>query len=176
MVGDEHGGDAVLAQDGPEVGDERGSRRLVEAGERLVEQENLRLQHERASQRHPLRLAAGQGAGRPRGQRADAEAVQPPRHAALDHGSGTPRKPRPSATLAATVVSASSGSWNTVAMRRRSASASRASTGRPPTSTWPASGRSSRPSTRSSVDLPLPLGPITASTSPPTTSSAGTSG
>ena len=155
------------------------ARRLIEARERLVEQQHARA---RARARAPARPAAPR---RPTASRAarSASAATPKRssqrvaRAARRRAAGTPRKRSPRATLSATVVSASSGSWKTLAMRRRSASApAPASTGRP-ASEHAGRGRagSSRPSTRSSVDLPLPLGPMTASTSPAATSSAGTS-
>ena len=57
----------------------------------------------------------------------------------------------------------------------RSASESAASTGRPRNRTTPRVGRSRRPAMRSSVDLPLPFGPITVRISPSLTASAGTS-
>ena len=88
---------------------------------------------------------------------------------------GVRRKASPMATLSRTVASARSGSWNTLAIRRRVASAPPGSTARPWNRTAPAVGAWRRPSTRSSVDLPAPLGPITASTSCARTASAGTS-
>ena len=52
----------------------------------------------------------------------------------------SPRKRRPRATFRRTVVSASSGSWKTLAMRRRTASAARGATAAPRKRTSPADG------------------------------------
>ena len=161
---------AVLAQDARRDRRSGASRvGVIERGERLVEQQDLRLQHERPRQRHALRLAAGERARLAR-RRAGA---MPRRSSQRRHPRAAtwPRRRRESAgrapTLSATVVSASSGSWNTVAIRRRSASAARG-VDRPAAGTArsPAAGDSSRPSTRSSVDLPRRSGPMRASTSP----------
>jgi hypothetical protein len=48
-----------------------------EGWSRLVEQQHLGLEHQRARQRHPLGLAARQRAGRPPGEGADAQALEP---------------------------------------------------------------------------------------------------
>ena len=77
VVRDQHGGDAIGTQDGAEIREQLGVRRGVEAGERLVEQQHLRLEHERAGQRHALGLAPRE---RPRpliSERRDAEPLEP---------------------------------------------------------------------------------------------------
>ena len=88
VVGDQDGGDVDLvveaAQPRPQVRADLG----VEGAERLVEQQHLRVDGERAGQRHPLALAAGE-----LGRVAVLEAVQPDDleqlvDAALDLGLG----------------------------------------------------------------------------------------
>src|SRR2546430_14024892 len=75
VVGDEDRRDAVAAEDRGEVGEERAPRRLVEPGEWLVEQQQLRLDHERPRERHALRLTARERARAPVAEPRDA---QPP--------------------------------------------------------------------------------------------------
>ena len=129
----------LLAQDPREVVEERLARGLVQRRERLVEQQQLGLEHERAGQRGPLGLAPRERARLAGGQRRDAE----PREPGVHPGRGaprasTPRKRRPRATLSRTVVSARSGSWKTLAMRRRTASPSAGLTRSPWNRTLPA--------------------------------------
>ena len=49
-----------LAHDARELLGEPALEQRVERGERLVEQQHARLEHERARERDPLRLAAGE--------------------------------------------------------------------------------------------------------------------
>ena len=58
VVGDEHGRHALLVVQPPQPGAQLGADGRVERAERLVEQQHLRLDRERAGQRHPLALAA----------------------------------------------------------------------------------------------------------------------
>ena len=60
VMGHEHGGDAELALDLLHLDLHRGAQILVERGERLVEQQHLRTDHQSARQRHALLLAARQ--------------------------------------------------------------------------------------------------------------------
>ena len=60
VMGDEDRGDAEPALDFLDLDLHRGAQILVERGERLVEQQHLGLDHQRARQRHALLLAAGQ--------------------------------------------------------------------------------------------------------------------
>ena len=73
----EHRGHTVGANDRPELGDQRAARGRIERGKRLIEQQHGRIEHERAGERHPLRLAAGQAPRRAVPQRGDAEAREP---------------------------------------------------------------------------------------------------
>ena len=124
VVGHEDRGDALLAEDAAEIADQGFARRLVERREGLVQQEELRLDHEGAGERRALRLPARQRARPAPGQLRDREAREPARDARRRSASrATPRKRRPMATLSKTVVSARSGSWKTLAMRRLTASA-----------------------------------------------------
>ena len=58
VVGDEQGGDADLELDAPDLVAQLGADLGVQRRERLVEQEDLRLDRERPGERHPLLLAA----------------------------------------------------------------------------------------------------------------------
>ena len=60
----------------------------VEVAERLVEQQHLGLEHQRARDRHPLLLAAGQRRRRPLGIGLHLDEPQRRRHARLDLGLG----------------------------------------------------------------------------------------
>ncbi len=87
-----------------------------------------------------------------------------------------PRSLRPRATFSCTVVSSSSGSWKTTAIRRRVGSRSLPQRiGSPPTRISPLVGRLSRARQRRSVLLPAPFGPMIAITSPALTARDGTS-
>ena len=88
----------------------------------------------------------------------------------------TPSSSRASATFSAAVSPASRlASWKTKPICCRSTAASPASSrlarSRPASRTRPEVGRSSPPASRSRVDLPEPLGPITATNSPAPTRS-----
>ena len=74
----------LLAKDAPQIGDEELARRLVERGERLVQQQELGLEHEGAGERHSLRLTSGEGTGRAPGEAADGETFEPACHLRLD--------------------------------------------------------------------------------------------
>lgn len=86
VVGDEHGGDLLVPQQGADLGAQAGPQPGVESAERLVEQDDGRIGRERPGQRDPLLLTAGQlgrlaltGAGQ-------ADQFQQFLHAALPHG------------------------------------------------------------------------------------------
>ena len=106
----------------------RRSRRTVprtsasRADERLVEQQRPRARRQRAGQRHPLRLAAGQR--RRRGRRAGRRGPARSSHStarARAVGRARPPARRPKATLSATSsVGNSSRSWNTTPIDRSS--------------------------------------------------------
>ena len=107
-----------------------------------------------------------------RRERAHAEALEPRRHARRGGVGGDAAKAQAEPDVVARRGVRQQRLWNTVAIRRRSASASRASTGRSWNLRCRPPGAPAIPSTRSSVDLPLPLGPMIASSSPAATSSA----
>ena len=58
VVGDEHGGHALLVVEPAQPAAQLGADVRVERAERLVEQQHARLDRQRAGQRHPLALAA----------------------------------------------------------------------------------------------------------------------
>ena len=60
VVGDVDGGDAELALDAAELELHLLAQLAVQGGQRLVEQEQVGLEHQRAGDRHALLLAAGQ--------------------------------------------------------------------------------------------------------------------
>ena len=66
-MGDQDGGDAEPALQCPQLDLHLLAQALVEGAERLVEQQDRRPHHQRAGQRHPLLLAAGQLRGHPPG-------------------------------------------------------------------------------------------------------------
>jgi hypothetical protein len=66
VVGDVDRRDAELAVEPAQLHAHLRSQAGVEIGQRLVEEQGARLQHERAGQRHALLLAAGELAGAPR--------------------------------------------------------------------------------------------------------------
>ena len=73
----DHRGGPRLAQSRRQLGDEGFPGRGIEGGERLVQQEQLRLDGEGPRQARPLRLAPVEGARVPRGEVPDAEPRQP---------------------------------------------------------------------------------------------------
>ena len=99
VVGDVDGGEIEFALQPLELGAHAVAQLGVEIGERLVEQEKLRLHHQRAREREPLLLAAGElggvavdqlGRARPRRARAS-PARGSPSWAAGAPRAGTPR-------------------------------------------------------------------------------------
>ena len=76
---------------------------------------------------------------------------------------------------AATVASARSGCWKTLAMRRLTARLARGASRLAAKPDLSRAGRLEESETRRSVDFPAPFGPMTARISPARTSSAGTS-
>ena len=141
-------------------------QRGVEVGERLVEQQHPRLRRQGPGERDPLLLAAGEG-----GRAAVAEPGE------ADHGQGG-LDPAPGARAAARSrrsgrrsCGKSAQSWNTMPTRRRSGGTCRPepATTRPPMRTSPPSSRSRPAMLRSSVVLPQPLGPSSATTDPGST-------
>ncbi len=174
VVGDDQRRRPRLAQPRGELGHQRRPRRGVERGEGLVEEEQIRLDREGARQADPLRLPAGKGASIAAREVADAEPLQPTGGRRSASRRPTPRKRSPLAAFWSTPTSKRSGSWKTVAVRRRSAARVRRMTRSPPIRTSPASGVRSSAATWRSVLLPAPFGPITATTSPRSTRSSGT--
>ncbi len=55
----------ACAQDGPQVARQPLAEPRIEGGQRLVEQQQPRLDRQRPSQRDPLALATGEGRGQP---------------------------------------------------------------------------------------------------------------
>jgi hypothetical protein len=76
VVADEHGRQPELAQQRRQLVAHEGPRVHVERRERLVEQQHLGAARQRAGQRDPLALAAGERRGPGRRERRDAEALQ----------------------------------------------------------------------------------------------------
>ena len=64
-MSDKNGGDTNVAEDTGDLGTHLNAQGGVERGERFVEEQDLWLRCERASERHALLLAAGQCAGHP---------------------------------------------------------------------------------------------------------------
>ena len=172
VVGDQHDrsreGAEVLAQEAADVD----ARARVERGHRLVEQQHLRLRGQHPGQRDPLRLPSRELGRRPAGEVAEPQAREPRDRLGAGlrpRGAGRPRsegdvvahvevREEPvvleddtdGALLGGQVGPWSHQTWS------------------PTTTDPPASG--SRPAiARSSVVLPAPLGPSTASTSPGST-------
>ena len=170
-----------------EDGDERRAVALVEVAQELhgldlvaqvevhgglVEQQDRRLLRDREREQDQLPLARataparrGPGGGpgppgrSPPRRRPDPPGVAP--RSALSCGR------RPSATTSSTrIENGSAVCWGTTASRRAISGRSRVAIGVPSSSTRPAAGRSVPARTRSSVDLPAPLGPISATRSP----------
>ena len=82
---------------------------------------------------------------------------------------------RPSRTFSATERAKRWGRWGTQPMRRRQSSRSRSARSTPPRDTEPASGTRKSRTTERRVDLPHPLGPVTATVSPGATTSSAPS-
>ena len=168
VVGDEHGRRGGRAQDLDHVGADLRPQVRVEAGERLVEQHQPRGRGQGPGQRDPLALAARQLVGVARPVAAEPDPLEPL----------VARRPR------------ARGASPSATRRRRSGRRSGGGTGRAPGTPArrggaPGRRRSSRrrrrrrrgaprprrrrarpATTRSSVDLPQPLGPTRASSSP----------
>ena len=173
VVGDDDdrrpGGVQLLQQ-----GQDGGASGRVEVPSRLVGQQHRRTAGDRPGDRDPLPLAPRQlgrpGPG-PVPQPDDSQGVccQPPPLAAAH-----PAYSNPSATLPSTLwCSARKNCWNTNPIRdARSAASSRSrirATSKPVTPTTPAVGLPRVPIRCSSVDLPDPDGPATATSSPAAT-------
>ncbi len=67
---------SVLALDAPDLVAHRHPRRGVERRQRLVEQQRVRLEHQRASERDALLLAAGELRRQPLGEPAEADLLE----------------------------------------------------------------------------------------------------
>ena len=147
----------------------------VEAGGRLVEQQQRRVAQERAGEREPLALAGRQpGAvvAEPRLQARRAARRSRPPGARRRARARPPRRARPGGrvrTLSAIVPANRCGRCGTQASWACQAARSSSRRSVPPTRTAPAVGVASPSSTRSSVDFPHPLGPAIATTSPGST-------
>ena len=76
VVGDEHRGRVRRREGRRQLAGRRGGRARVERGERLVEEDQLRLARERPRQRDALALAAGEPARRGVGELRGAEAPE----------------------------------------------------------------------------------------------------
>ena len=174
VVADDHGRAAMLPHELREHVVHLVGGRAVELAGRLVGEEDLRPVSERGAERDALLLAArelGRVARRASLRGRPARAARRPaagaRAARCRAGRAAARRARArSARARAHARSAgrrSRGASSGTSTRRRAGSLPRSS---PCTRTTPADGRSSPASSRSSVDLPEPLGPSTVSTSP----------
>ena len=138
------------------------AQRRPERGERLVEQQHRPVAHQDAGERDALALAARQFArqalllaGKPGARQRLGDARAGPRRSAAAPASGRARHSSPTSRWANRLFS-----WNTIDTGR--AAGGSAVTSAPPIRTRPDRGVS-KPATRlSSVDLPEPLGPMTA--------------
>ena len=172
VVGDQHRGHALLVVQPAQPRAQLGADGGVERAERLVEQQHLRLDGERAGERHPLALAARElvrAAARP-------TSSARPAPAARRRGRGSRpwarlRIRRPKATFSRTLMCANGGVVLEHEADRRAPGAARCVTSRRRSATVPVSGGSRPAMIRSSVDLPEPLGPSSAVSEPSGTSS-----
>ena len=170
IVGDEDRGQAhaivQIAQPAAQILADLG----VERAERLVEQQDARLDRERAGQRDALALAAGKLRRIALAEPAELDEIEQFLDAARDLGLGRARSRRlrtvrPKATLSATVMWRNSAyCWKTKPTPRSVTGWSVTSS--PSNATVPASGNSSPAMIRSSVVLPEPEGPSSARNSP----------
>jgi hypothetical protein len=88
VVGHEHEGGAQPAVQGGDLGAHLLAELPVQGGHRLVEEQHLRLEDERAGQGHPLALAARETVHGAAGQLAQADEVERARHPRRDVGPG----------------------------------------------------------------------------------------
>ena len=156
--------------------------RLVQARGRLVEQQDRRPADERPRDARPAGAARSRGPRRARPGPATAATSPSPTAASAAATASSSASGAPSRTLSATVPANRYGACGTQATRPAPClgSRSRTSTGvRPP----PATPAPARPTARanpritaSSVLLPAPLGPVTATTSPGRTTSDAPAG
>ena len=108
VVGDVDGGDADLALQALELAAHLVAQLGVEIGQRLVEQKQPRLVHDRARERHPLLLAAGKPRRGPLLEAVEIDDGERALHRFLDFGAANSAGAwRPSAgtpTFSATVM------------------------------------------------------------------------
>ena len=159
MMGHQQGGPFLFAGEGLDEGAGGGAGFVVERGERLVEKQHRLVAQQRAGEGNALLLAAREGCGALAGEIGETEFGE---GGATRAGSGCGR---PRATLrAADRCSNSVSDWKRIETGRRSGGS--AFTVAPPMLMVPAAG-SRKPATRSRrVDLPDPLAPRIAVTSP----------
>ena len=172
VVGDQDGGGGTAVQRGAQVGGEVGAGGGVETGERLVEQQYAGLEGQRPRDAHALRFSAGQRPHVPVGELRDTERDQPRRRPCSGRTSGQAAEPQPArgvgrhgaAPQDRTLQHGGDGVPRTAGV-----------TGAPSRRISPVTRCGlSRPSARSSVDLPAPFAPSTASVDPDGTCSCGT--
>ena len=175
IVGDEHGGHALLVVQAAQPLPQLRADVRVERAERLVEQQHLRLDRQRARERHPLALTARQlvrALLRPRSSGRPAPAARrPARGSRPSDACGSAGRRRRSRGRSCARTRRSAGRRS-----RCPRSCGRASvTSSPSIRIAPVSGASSPAMIRSSVDLPEPLGPSSAVSDPSGTSSVTSS-
>ena len=102
VVGDVEEGDADAFLQRLQLDLERAAQLGVERAERLVEQQHGRVEHERAGQRDPLLLAAGQLARPPLGERGHLDQVEASSTRRFSSALPTARCRSPNATLSKT--------------------------------------------------------------------------
>ena len=163
---------AVLGDEMDERVAEQPLRLGVDAGDRLVEHEQLGIADERLGDEHALLLAARELAHAPAPQVGERDGAQrvvdgvavARRRASATSPVGRAARPR---TTSSTVAGRSRRQLRAAAARSRCGSGrSRRRGSSPSTRTAPALGRSRPSRMRSSVDLPLPFGPTSAANSP----------
>ena len=161
IVGDEQRRDPGRSEDPPHLLPQPFAERRVEAGEWLVEKHQPRLRRQRASQRHPLLLAAGELVRIAVGQSPHADQRQ---HLA-DPAPARRAVARPVQAVGDVAVDREVGEeralLKTIPICRRSGATQASGPVKvsPPRTTVPVSGLSKPAIARRSVVLPQPLGP-----------------
>ena len=170
VMGDEDRGDAGLVMDMAQPDAQFLAHLGVQRAERLVQQQHARLDRQRPGQRHALALAAGQLAGIALAQILQLHQLQQFLDPALDLGArraarARGRTFRPKAMFLATVMCRNRAyCWKTKpALRSRAGMSSQFRSAK---RTAPLSACSSPPRMRSSVVLPEPDGPSSATKAP----------
>ena len=171
VVRDEHRRHVDLVVQAAQPGAQLLAHRGVERAEGLVEQQHPRLHRQRARQRHALALAAGELRRVAVGEAVEAAPARAARRRAPDLllGPLADRQPERDVVAHGHVLERRRSAGRR--SRRRGAAAATAVASSPPITTRPRRAPRGPAMMRSSVDLPLPLGPSSAVSEPSGTSS-----